>query len=185
MTDSDDLALVLKAASGDNAALGALVECNSATLWRFAYGRLRSEDAADDAVQATWARALPKLKTFQGRAQFSTWLCAICSRVCVDQHRVAQRHGKVLHLSELIARRSTSGDFDDRIVLVAAVKDLPKKLRTAYELVEIGGIPAVDAARILGLPPTTVRTQVARAKERLLELLADAYPDRGENDVRS
>jgi RNA polymerase sigma-70 factor (ECF subfamily) len=175
----DDSALVAEAAAGDRGACEELVTRYTGIAWRVAYSRLHDDEAAEDAVQETWAKALPKLKSFQGRAKFSTWLCTICNRVCVDHQRKAAKLGKIISITELAEQRTASGNHDDdRIALVDAVKALPARLRNAYELVEIAQIPAVDAAKILGLRPTTLRTQVTRAKESLLELLTDAYPDR-------
>ena len=60
-------------------------------LYRFALSRLRSGDAAEDAVQDTLVAALNNLGQFSGRGSERAWLLGILKRKIVDFYRQRSR----------------------------------------------------------------------------------------------
>jgi len=72
-----DEALVGAAKLGDRPAFSELWERHSSTAFKVAYRITRNRDDAEDVVQDAWMKAYVHLKTFHGRAKFSTWLTRI------------------------------------------------------------------------------------------------------------
>ena len=72
-----DEALVGAAKLGDRPAFSELWERHSSTAFKVAYRITRNRDDAEDVVQDAWMKAYVHLKTFDGRAKFSTWLTRI------------------------------------------------------------------------------------------------------------
>ena len=62
---------------GDRPAFSELWERHSSTAFKVAYRITRNRDDAEDVVQDAWMKAYVHLKTFDGRAKFSTWLTRI------------------------------------------------------------------------------------------------------------
>src|SRR5260370_42116243 len=69
-----DEALVGAAKLGDRPAFSELGERHSSTAFKVAYRITRNRDDAEDVVQDAWMKAYVHLKTFDGRAKFSTCL---------------------------------------------------------------------------------------------------------------
>jgi len=72
-----DEALVGAAKLRDRPAFSELWERHSSTAFKVAYRITRNRDDAEDVVQDAWMKAYVHLKTFDGRAKFSTWLTRI------------------------------------------------------------------------------------------------------------
>jgi RNA polymerase sigma-70 factor (ECF subfamily) len=72
-----DEVLVGAAKLGDRPAFSELWERHSSTAFKVAYRITRNRDDAEDVVQDAWMKAYVHLKTFHGRAKFSTWLTRI------------------------------------------------------------------------------------------------------------
>ena len=75
-TTTDEV-LVGAAKLGDRPAFSELWERHSSTAFKVAYRITRNRDDAEDVVQDAWMKAYVHLKTFDGRAKFSTWLTRI------------------------------------------------------------------------------------------------------------
>src|SRR6202789_2360337 len=72
-----DEVLVAAAKSGDHSAFAELWTRHSNTAFKMAYRIMGNRDDAEDAIQDAWMKAYVHLKTFDGRAKFSTWLTRI------------------------------------------------------------------------------------------------------------
>ena len=72
-----DEVLVGAAKLGDRPAFSELWERHSSTAFKVACRITRNRDDAEDVVQDAWMKAYVHLKTFDGRAKFSTWLTRI------------------------------------------------------------------------------------------------------------
>ena len=127
----------------------------------------------DDVVQQTWLQALQQ----GGRRieQPRSWLRRIVYNVAANlrrgdlrraaRERVVAVHDLVPSSLELMERE------ERRRSLVAAVDELPSSLRTVLLLRYFEGLPPRRIAADLGLPVTTVWTQLSRGLELLRQRL--------------
>jgi RNA polymerase sigma factor (sigma-70 family) len=77
VTDPEDRALVLRAKSGDAAALEELVVRHQAWIYNIAVRMLYHPQDAEDATQEILVKALTALSSYEGRSSFRTWLYRI------------------------------------------------------------------------------------------------------------
>src|SRR4051794_15541573 len=85
------VALVARAKGGDREAYTVLYRRYLDDVYRFALARLGNREAAEDAVQTIFVRALPALRSCHEHAAFVGWLFTIARNVIPDQWR-ARRH---------------------------------------------------------------------------------------------
>lgn len=174
------------AQAGDLAAFSQLVRRHQARV-RQQLARLTRGDThrADDLAQQTFVQAWRALAGFRGQARVSTWLHRI-AYTCFLQDERARR----AHATHALADSSRADDDDIDLAsethasvdpraaqllqldLARALDQLPAHERVAivhcYQL----DLSHEEAAEVLGLPLGTVKSQVARGKARLRELLA-------------
>jgi RNA polymerase sigma-70 factor, ECF subfamily len=77
LAGATDAVLVTAAKSGDQTAFAELWERHSNKVLRRIYRITGNRDDAEDVLQEAWMRAYAHLKTFAGRASFSTWITRI------------------------------------------------------------------------------------------------------------
>ena len=146
-----------------------------ATLRRYARVLTRDADAADDLVQATFLRAEEKRATFREGADPKVWLFAILHNLFLDTRRsmqAAQARDRAWAESRA-AFAPPSGEMAARLAQVqAAFLALAPEQREALHLVAVEGLSVAEAADILGAPPGTVMSRVARARAALREFEA-------------
>ncbi len=82
-----DDAVIARAKSGDTHAFTELVRRYEETVYRFSYKICRDREKASETLQDTFINVFRKLKSFDGKAKFSTWLYAIVANNCLMKHR--------------------------------------------------------------------------------------------------
>jgi RNA polymerase sigma-70 factor (ECF subfamily) len=80
-------ALVLEAKRGDGDAFAALYRHYLPEVYGFVAARLADREAAEDATQAIFLRALQSLESCRDEAAFPGWLFAIARNVVTDRYR--------------------------------------------------------------------------------------------------
>lgn len=165
----EDNSLAARAADGDEAAFELLVRRHTEGVWRLARSILRDDFEAEEAVQDTFLKAHRALASFRGEAAFRTWLLAICHRTCLDRLRL--RRAAVVPLA-LVRERCAEEDMPDiRLALEQILNGLSEDERRAFVLVHVLAFSREEAARICEVPASTMRSRVARARERLAALI--------------
>lgn len=130
-------------------------------LYRLSVSYLHSDADAQDAVQ----QALEKAWRYRARVReeyFRVWL----TRIVINECKSMLRRGKRTLLSdrmELYAGQTPPPD----IALRDALARLPEKLRTPLLLQCMEGFSVKEASQALGLPETTVRSRLFRARKAL------------------
>jgi RNA polymerase sigma-70 factor (ECF subfamily) len=163
----EDAALVARAAAGDGTAFELLVRRNADPVWRLARTILRDDFAAEEAVQDTFLKAHRALSSYRGDASVKTWLCSICHRACID--RLRKKQAQVVPLEALRQQKAREEHVELRLVIEEAMEELSDDERRAFELVHVLGYSREEAAAIAGVPPSTMRSRVTRARTRLAE----------------
>lgn len=178
-----DELLLRRAQSGDTAAFEQLATPCEAMVWRVCMRILRQEEDARDAVQDAMVSAWQKLGTFDGHSSFSTWLCAIAVHRCQDM----LRRQKVRRAESVEELRDGGYEPPDRSpgpaeqveakerreAVRQALRALPEEQRVPLVLFCMEGKRYEEIAALTGVPVGTVKSRVARARERLRELTED------------
>lgn len=168
MTEPTDAALAARAAGGDTGAFETLMRRHYAAVWRVAFLSAREAMAAEELTQDTFLRAYGALAGWRGDSSLRTWLATICRRLCIDRARLKQP--ELVIAPDLEAAAGSTSETEalaDRFDLRAALDRLPADDRQAFLLVHHYGYSSFEAAALLGVPASTVRSRVGRARQRL------------------
>ena len=168
--------LAARLADGDPRAPRELVERHQTELYRYAFAMLRDREAAEDAVQDAFERALTALGRYPEERLRGIRLRAWLYRVTLNVVRNALRRNRretpedPEKLSELAGVASGEGREETMDVL-AALGRLPERQRTAIALRYLQDLPYAEIAAATGWPEATARTLARRGLGRLRALL--------------
>ena len=137
------------------------------TVYRLALCRMQNTADAEDVYQDVFLRLFQQAADWDGE-HTKAWLIRATLNRCADLHRFRLRR-PVLALED-IPDAAQSGD-PRGVELWDAVARLPEKLRTAVHLHYAEGYSTEEIAALLGVPATTVRTRLHRARLKLKDLL--------------
>ena len=141
-------------------------------LRRFARVLTRGSDAADDLVQETLLRAITARAQFEPGTNLRAWLFTILRHARAAAARRAARSPIVD--SDTLPEAAVSGGQEERQAMrdvANAFRKLGRIHREALWLVVVEGLDYAEAARILGVPPGTLRSRLSRAREALREAI--------------
>lgn len=141
------------------------------------------ESDVSDAIQEVFMTAHRKLREFEGRSKFSTWLFQIAFGVASTRKRRAYRRREVIDLTLLEERHSDVASPEDELSIRESIALLDRALdsmnleqRAVFVLFELEEIPTEQIASSLGIPLGTVysRLRLGRATfQRALRQLAE------------
>jgi RNA polymerase sigma-70 factor (ECF subfamily) len=169
-----DEALVAACASGDPAALAALIERFHLVVYRF-IARVRGRDTIDldDLVQATFLEVARSARRFKGRSQVRTWILGIAANLARGDLRAAVRRRKMeaslIGLPTAAAPRpdeqAERRELIDRLGVALAA--LPHDLRETFVLCDLEDVKCADAATALGVREGTIWRRLHEARKAL------------------
>jgi len=186
-TALDEAKLVRQAIAGEEGALEILFAQHSRALYQTALRLLGNPEDAEDALQEAMLSAYRNLPRFEGRSQFSTWMTRIVINAALMRRRSKRAH-PALSLDDSaedktpIAERFADGHPSPEQLyasaeLSARVKEnlqtLSPLLRNAFQLRELEGLTADEAARALGVSRNTLKARLWRARQQLASRLGD------------
>lgn len=170
------MALIERAAAGDDLAFEAMVRRHTDAVWRLARANLRDDFAAEEVVQDTFLKAHRALGSFRGESSARTWLLAICQRTCIDRSR--RKRATLVSLDEARRARAREEQPELAVAIVQGMELLSPDERRAFTLVDVLGYSREEAAQIVGVPASTMRSRVAKARLRLMDALDGASAEK-------
>ena len=193
LPQDDPRTLLARAQAGETLAFQRLAEQQAARLWRCAWVLSKDAHWAEDLAQETLVEAWRCLPRFDGRCQFSTWLCGIL------RHRYLKgrpaSNAPRFSAPEALGEVPCAADPPDRSAEASedaqqvrqAVADLPEEHRLVVELRFFAGATLAEIAATLGCPVGTVKSRLHHALEKLRRMhlavnLFDASRDTGESE---
>lgn len=188
--DSEELlALISRAAKGDEAAFSTLVERYEKMVFNLAYQYTQNREDAADVSQEVFLKLWRSLPTFRGESSFATWIFRITRNSALDLLR--KRTGSAaLSLTvedEDGEEGSRERDLIDPAVehdpaaaaerkerthaVHAAIASLRADHREILVLREMRGFSYNEIADMLGLELGTVKSRINRARMQVKEFL--------------
>lgn len=181
-----------RARGGDRDAFGRLVRRHQRRVYATALHILGNHSDADDATQESFVRAYRGLSTFDGRADFSTWLYRITVNTALNALRggkrgdaLAQKSGteaahvggrpEALGAGPSDPAQKTQQNAEVTRVL-GAIAELSPSLRVTLVLATIEELPHKQIAEILEIPEGTVAWRVNEARRLLRQRLEKPAP---------
>ena len=164
-------------------------------LWRFALGRVRSREAAEEVVQETVLAAMQGYAAFSGGSSERTWLLGIAAHKIADHFRAARRRtgtpdakplddsgqdnadmtgmftAKGMWARPLSAWGLDAGSTTEHAEMLAALRRcidaLPPAQGEAVWLRDILNIPATEVCKAMGISATNLWSRMHRARAAL------------------
>lgn len=179
-----ELELVRRAREGDLDAFNALVETHQRAVYNLCLRMVGSPAAAEDGTQDAFLSAYRHISSFRG-GSFRPWLMRIAANACTDELR--RRHRRpAASLDAPIAGSDEPIDVPDaaagpetlalrseqRAVVVDALSRLPADQRLAVILCDMQGFAYEEIAETMKCSIGTVKSRIARGREKLRGLLA-------------
>ena len=190
----EDRRLIERAKQGDQKAFTALVHAYEDLVYRFAFHVCRDEEKAAETLQDTFVNVFKKLKQFDGKSRFTTWLYRIVVNNCLMKRRKRKLdiasfsidkpegfsdnpprddEGNIVQTipSWKETPLDTLMDGELRENLDRAIQRLPMEYRIVFVLRDIEDRSALETARILKLSVPAVKSRLRRARMFLREQL--------------
>jgi RNA polymerase sigma-70 factor, ECF subfamily len=142
--------------------------------------RMASPSDIDDVVQEVFVRIHRGLDGLRDGERFGGWVYRIAERAIADQLRARVRHPLVRGESEQAATElerpledaeSLEGDLAECVALFVA--RLPSPYREAVTLTELEGLTQKDAAEMLGISLSGMKSRVQRGRERIRRMFEE------------
>lgn len=177
-----DPAMLAQAQHGDVRAHAAIYAACAPFVFTLARRMLASRVLAEDVLQATFVEVIQRIATFRGDAAFGFWIRRIAINQCLMllrspwSSRRAEKH-------DLADEPDVEPRHDERIALERALDCLPPTARTVVWLHDVEGFTHREIGRLLGHTASFSKSQLARAHERLRELLHETVEPEGGLEV--
>ncbi|MCY3589999.1 MAG: RNA polymerase sigma factor [Acidobacteria bacterium] len=167
MGDED---LVQAAAAGDRRAFSELLELHYDRIFRFSFRLTGSREEAEDLTQDICLALPAKLKSFHGKARFTTWLYRVAMNAAHDRRRRAMSRAKAAEGwgdIEMSRHAEATGRAADLDWLRRSMEVLPNDLRDTVALTVDGEMTHAEAAEVLGVSDGTVSWRLSEVRKRL------------------
>jgi RNA polymerase sigma-70 factor (ECF subfamily) len=177
MEELTDLELINKVQAGDHLSFAALTERHYMTVYRYAFKWCRSQEDAEEITQEVFIKLVHKIKLFDKRSLFTTWLYTItvnCARDYARKNR-KWRQNKLSEPPEDVLVASPNPGPENNVIarsILKAVENLPDKLKEAMLLVYAEGLNHKEAAQVIKCAETTVSWRIFQAKRKLRKVLS-------------
>lgn len=182
--------LILRCQEGrqaDRVAFAELLRRHQSYVDKILYNLAPDWQDRGDLAQEVWIRVYKKIKSLQDPTKFKGWLSRIATNLFYDQLRKRKRYPTSLSLDASMVTEEdelkwevasdlpspeenlTTTEFYEQ--LKQAIADLPDTFRTTIVLREIQGLSYEEIADITQVSLGTVKSRIARARNRLQLLL--------------
>jgi RNA polymerase sigma-70 factor (ECF subfamily) len=148
-----------------------------ADVFRFALSLTKREAEASDLTQEAFYLLAVKGRQIQDASKLKSWLFTTCYREFLrdERHRARFPHVELSLVEEALPEVTPERVHDmDAAALMQALQRLDELYRVPVVLFYLQGRAYKDIAALLEVPVGTVMSRLARGKEQLRRLLANA-----------
>ena len=183
MERENDVQLIRRILSGDDAAFNTLVRKHQKGIHALAWRKVGDFHIAEEIVQDTFLQVYKHLAQLKNPNQFSGWMYVIASRLCL---KWLQKHKKTSALQSLedtpvedieessytqyVSEQRLTESTERRQELVKKLlAQLPESERTVVTLHFLGEMTAKEIGKLLGVSVNTIKSRLRRGRKRLQE----------------
>lgn len=146
-----------------------IIEKYSNMVYRMAYSMVKNRYDAEDIHQEVFMKYLKKCPVFENGDHEKAWFLRVTVNCCKNLWK-STWFQRVTGLEETEASLQQEDAHDE---LIDTVKKLPQKYRAVIHLFYYEELSIEEISGVLGEKPSTVRTQLTRARGKLKELLLE------------
>ena len=159
---------------GDGEAFGKLMHAYRKPVYSFLVRNGLDQANRDDVFQEIFLKIHKSADSYQSNRPLSPWIFTIAINTIRNFQRKVHPLSVDLKAAETIEDETPSPDSEAQLDetidwLEQAVIQLPPAQAEAFTLSIIKGMKIKEVGEILGLPLSTIKTQLRRAKQNLLE----------------
>jgi RNA polymerase sigma-70 factor (ECF subfamily) len=178
-----EAALVSRLRAGDVTAFDDIFNAFNHQLLSFLTRMARNRSVAEDLLEETWLRLVASGRDLHADTRLGPWLFTVARNLYLSYCRNRAREQSYTTdltllwpggLPQSPFDTASSNEFEQR--LEAALADLPLTYREVLLLVGVEGLRPVDAARVCGISPESLRQRLSRARQLLSRLMTDQVP---------
>jgi RNA polymerase sigma-70 factor, ECF subfamily len=169
----NDETLLLAVAERDMGAFRTLYERHAGWLAIRLARRCNDRDLVADAIQDTFVAVWQKPRGFRGDGDIAAWLWGIAIRRLVSRLRTRG-------VAAVFEHAEVAPAAEDQVLLSVEYGDigqalarLSPEMRAVIQAVVLDGLSAKEAAQLLHVPVSSVKTRLYRAKAHLRAALAE------------
>jgi RNA polymerase sigma-70 factor, ECF subfamily len=185
IADHDIIARIL---AGEPRHYGVLVERYKDRAFALSCRLVGNREEAEEVLQDAFVKAYRSLADFRGDSRFGTWFYRIVYNVCMTRVSRRQPGAASLDDPEMNSGESAiASEGPDPLesiaegeryeILDAEMQKLPEKFRAVLVLFYVQGQKYEEIAAILGIPLSTVKTHLFRARALLRIRVLDRFND--------
>ena len=139
------------------------------TVFRVAFGYMKSRDDADDITQNVFLKLFKSDTAFETPEHLRSWLIRVAVNECKSVFRMPWRKMENIEdYAEQLAMPTPK-----HTELLSTVMGMPEKYRVIIYLFYYEEYSTEEIAGLLGIPAATVRTRLARGRKRLKNILTE------------
>ncbi len=135
---------------------------------------------AEDIMQESFLAAFDKLDSFEGKVSFGAWLKRIVINRSLDAVRKRKLQFESIDDTETDIAAPEENSDDERnnakeqiARIIAALPQLADNYRIVFSLYYLEGFDHQEIAQILDIRESTSRSQLTRARQRVLQLISN------------
>ncbi len=182
--DDDHLVALARRARDDEDAFERLVRAVRGKVVGWAHRSTGDEDEAEDIAQLVLVRLQSRLRGYEARSRFTSWLFRLTRNVVLDRRRLARRRALLLELGtdDLRSEAENIPEGEGSAVglepLVRTFLDeLTPRQQAVFEFVDLNHVSAAVAAERLGISPSTVRVLLMQARRTMRIRILERHPN--------
>ncbi len=174
MTDDQ---LIQASREGDEQAFKELIKRYESRVASTVIGMLGNCPEAEDVGQETFIRFFNNLKNFRGDASVGTYLTRIAINLSLNELKRRKRKSLIFFRKlsdddfDIPDENGNTGFDDNKELVQQAIQKLEPKFRSVIVLRLMDGYSTSETAEILKLPLGTVLSRLARAQQKLKDIL--------------
>lgn len=172
LAEADDRVVAGRAADGDPEAFEVLVRRHGSLMRVYARSILGSNDESDDVVQESFVIAWQQLDSLNDLGAVKSWLMRIVSRRSLDRLRGRHAHDELDDHEPPAPEDASPPQVAEARSLASAVgtvlTELPPAQRRCWLLREVAEYSYREIALEVGIPESTVRGLIARARTSMV-----------------
>lgn len=172
----DEQKIIEMVQQGNTNAFSYLVNKYQDVVYSIALKVLKNRDDAEEMAQESFIKAYRSIRSFQGKAKFSTWLYSITYNTCISQARkkkIPSTQIDNLPVSDEEDTDAFTGIMEENRsrYLEMALKQLPEEDYTLIILYYYEDQSIDDVSKITGLTESNVKIRLFRARKKLHTLM--------------
>lgn len=167
------MSIIKDVKNGNEQAFEILIEQHKIPIYKTAKAILKNEDDVCDAIQETLLSVYKNISTLEKEKYFKTWVIRITINKCYDiMEKSNIDNNKVIQMQDKMDLLETDSKEDLKMDLERALKVIDNDLRLIVVLYYYNDISIKGISDILGIPSGTVKSKLARAREKLYDVLS-------------